>query len=176
MFQKGDYIIYGNTGACRVEEANVPMDLSSSESDALYYKLSPVLDSAIIYVPVTTTKFMRPVLTRQQALDLISQIPQIQLDPFEGRDHRMLADHYRNFIQSHDCEDLVQLIKTLYLKNQDMAERGKRASNTDLQYLKLAKELLHSELSIALGIPYEKVEDYVQQLIDAPVDADKIVV
>lgn len=165
MFQKGDYIIYGNTGVCLVEDVSIPEESSMGDGKTLYYRLTPLRSTGLIYIPVTTTKFMRPVISRQQAQELICRIPHIQRDTYEGHDHRMMAEHYKNSLQSHDCADLVQLIKTIYLKNQTLAQRGKKASNTDLQYLKTAEELLHSELSVALDIPFEQVGAYIQESI-----------
>lgn len=42
-----------------------------AEKNRLYYKLSPVYGSGTIYVPVDTKIFMRPVLSRREAMDLI---------------------------------------------------------------------------------------------------------
>lgn len=75
MYQKGEYIIYGNTGVCRVEDVAVPDNIPIKEKGALYYKLSPVYGAGSIYIPVDTEVFMRPVLTKAQANELIDKIP-----------------------------------------------------------------------------------------------------
>ena len=159
MFKKGDYIIYGNSGVCQVEDIMIPDFMGDGTAE--YYVLSPVRDTGRIYIPVNTTKFMRSVITKEQAMELIAQIPSIQQDEFQGRDHRMLAEHYKHSLDSHEVSDLVQMIKTIYLKNEDLTSRGKRLSNTDSQYMKKAEDLLHSELSIALDIPFNEVEQFI---------------
>ena len=59
-----------------------------------------------------------------------------------------------------------QTPETIYLKNEDLATRGKRPSNTDMQYMKKAEDLLHSELSIALGIPFHEVSAFITSQIE----------
>ena len=65
-------------------------------------------------------------------------------------------------LQSHDCEELVQLIKTVYAKSR---RHGRRVSQVDQRYRKRAEELLNSELSVALGIPLKEVPAYINQRI-----------
>ena len=67
MFQKGDLIVYGNTGICRVEEVGTPESLPGVDKEKLYYKLVPVRSASTIYTPVDTSVFMRPVMTKEAA-------------------------------------------------------------------------------------------------------------
>ena len=164
MFQKGDYIIYGSSGVCQVNDITVPDFLGESTTE--YYVLTPVRDTGTIYAPVNTKKFMRSIITKEQAMELIRQIPSIQKEEVKERDHRFLAQHYKQTLDSHDVSDLVQLIKTIYLKNEDSALRGKRPTNTDMQYMKKAEDLLYSELSVALDIPFGEVEGFIAKEIE----------
>lgn len=166
MFQKGDYIIYSNTGVCQVEDICTPDGISSASKDKLYYRLTPVHSQGTIYIPVDTSIYMRPVISRDEALQLISNIPDIQTDSFNCRDQRVLAEHYKEKIHTHECENLIQLIKTLYLKTQTLTQQRKRPCQTDLQYMKKAEELLHGEISVVLGIPLEKVPEYISHLVN----------
>ena len=49
MFQEGDYIVYRNTGVCRVEKIGIPEDFPAAAQDVQYYHLAPVRGSGIIY-------------------------------------------------------------------------------------------------------------------------------
>ena len=80
MFQKDQWIVYGSTGVCRVAQIGPLKELSGADPDTLYYTLEPLCGTDIIYVPVDTQAFMRPVITRQQALDLIDRIPTLHED------------------------------------------------------------------------------------------------
>lgn len=165
MFQKGEYVIYGNNGICCVEDIGIPVGTPMGRSGREYYTLTPVFGTGTIYAPVDTKVFMRPILTKEQAEHLIRQIPDIQEENFEGQDVRALSEKYKGCLDTHQCEDLVKLIKTVYMKEKSMAEQGKKLAKTEQEYGKLAKELLHREFSMALGIPYDEVEEYITEQI-----------
>ena len=78
MYKKGEYVIYGNNGICRIENIGIPKGTPMAASGKEYYTLSPVFGSGNIYAPLDTKVFMRPILTKAQAEELIEQIPQIQ--------------------------------------------------------------------------------------------------
>lgn len=161
MFQKGEYVIYGNNGICRIEEIGIPVGTPMGRSGKEYYTLAPVFGSGTIYAPLDTKVFMRPILTKDQAEQLIEQIPEIREEDFEGQDVRALSEKYKGCLDTHQCEDLVKLIKTVYMKGKSMVENGKKLAKTEQEYGKLAKELLHREFSMALELPYEEVEGYI---------------
>lgn len=91
----------------------------------LYYKLDPVYETGTVYIPVDAKVFMRPILTHAQAEALIGRIPEIEENPCGGKDQQMLAEHYRSLMRTHDCDDLVQLIKTIYGKTGSVRRRAK---------------------------------------------------
>ena len=105
---------------------------------------------------------MRPVISREKAEELIDSIPNIEEDTFTCHSVRMANEHYQETLKTHDCEALVQLIKTVYAKAR---RHGRRVSQVDQRYRKRAEELLHSELSVALGIPVKEVPGYISERI-----------
>ena len=167
MYKMGEYVIYGNNGICRIESVGVPAGTPMARSGKEYYTLTPVFGSGNIYAPVDTKVFMRPILTKEQAEQLIEQIPDIQEETFEGKDVRALSEKYKGCLDTHQCEDLVKLIKTVYLKEKAMEESGKKLAKTEQEFGKLAKELLHREFSMALDVPYEEVEAYITKKVEA---------
>ena len=165
MFQKGELIVYGNTGVCRVQEIGHPEGLRNIDKGRLYYTLAPVYQSGVIYAPVDTAVFMRPVLSCREAEELILQIPAISEKECGSRDQKTISDHYRGFLSSHRCEDLVQLIKTVYTKTKRYRQNGKKPSQVDQLYLKRAEGLLYGEFAVALGIDSSEVVPYIYRLI-----------
>ena len=163
MYQKDQLIIYGNSGVCRIDEIGVPKNLPVPDKGTLYYKLTPIHGSETIYVPVDSSVFMRPVLTREQAIALISKIPEIPENIFPIHNQKAMAEYYRSSIQSHQCEKLVQLIKTVRKKDHALSCCGKKLGKTDLQYMKQAKILLEEEISVALKIPFEETSKYIEK-------------
>lgn len=167
MFQEGDYIVYRNTGVCRVEKIGIPDGFPADVQEVLYYFLAPVRDSSIIYIPVNSQVFMRPVISKEEAQRLIASIPSIEEQPDYSKDHKTLSDHYKMMLQSHDCGTLLQLIKNIYRKKQELEEKGKSSGKAALAYLKQAEQLLHEELSIALGIPFEDIPSYIRTQLES---------
>ena len=98
---------------------------------------------------------------------MIQQIPEIQEESVIGQDVRALSEKYKGFLDTHQCEDLIKLIKTVYVKEKAMEENGKKLAKTEQEFSKLAKELLHRELSLALEIPYEEIPEYITKKIEA---------
>lgn len=162
MFQKGDYVIYGDTGVCRIEEVEVPKHLPVG-SKKLYYKLIPVYEAGTIYIPVDTKVFMRAVISREEAIDLISKIPFLIDDLYETADPKAMVIQYKESIQTHNCGDLLQMIRTAFIKNRTLVEKGRKESKINSDYMKRAEKLLHGEFSIALGIPVDQVQGFIEQ-------------
>ena len=94
MFQKGDLIVYGNMGVCRVEAVEAPAGLPGAGEKKLYYKLDPVYETGTGYIPVDAKVFMRPILTHAQAEALIGRIPEIEENPCGGKDHTASSSFY----------------------------------------------------------------------------------
>ena len=110
---------------------------------------------------------MRPIITREQAEALIRRIPEIEGEVYENRNLRMLNEHYQSLLQSHDCEDMLQLIKAVYTKQQDNLAQGKKTGLVDERYMKRAEDILYGELAVALDIPKQNVPDYITNILES---------
>ena len=121
MYQAGEFIVYGTNSVCRVESIGKPP--FETEEDKLYYTLVPVTGTETIYIPTDSPVFTRPVISREKAEELINSIPDIEEDHFVCHSVRMANEHYQAALQSHDCEELVQLIKTVYAKSRRHGRR-----------------------------------------------------
>jgi len=97
MFKIGDIIIYGSQGACRVEDIGVP-DISGIIQGKLYYTLSPIFVDGKIFIPVDTTIYMRPIITKEEAENIITQIPNIDTGIVENQNYKIMEDHYKKSI------------------------------------------------------------------------------
>lgn len=164
MYRVGDLIIYGNIGVCKIEEIGVP-DISSAEEGKLYYTLSPFYEKCKVYTPTDTSVFMRPIISRNEAMDLIRQIPTMQENIYENRNLSLLNEHYKTLLQSHDCSNLISLIKNVYTKRKTAGKNFKQFNQVDAQYGKRAEEMLYSEFSVALGIARNEIKGYIEASI-----------
>ncbi len=166
MFEVGDFIVYGSTGVCQVEKIGA-LGGRGPERKREYYTLKPLYSSETIYAPVDTGVFMRRVITRDEAEALIDRIPELEADICSDRNSRVLSDHYKAALQTHDCQDLIQTIKEVYLKSERAAEQKRKPGQVDQHFGKRAEDLLHGELAVALDIPVEEVKPYIVRRIKA---------
>lgn len=108
MYEIGQLIVYGNEGVCRVEEIGTPK-ISGVDKHREYYTLAPIYREGKVFTPVDSKVFMRPVITREEALALIDRIPQMTAQVYENSNLRFLNEHYQQCIQDYTCADLLQL-------------------------------------------------------------------
>lgn len=164
MFQVGELIVYGGEGVCRVEAVG-PITMSGEKSDKPYYTLAPLYRMGKIFTPVDTAVLMRPVLSKAEAEELIRKIPDIEAPIHTDRNPRVLGAVYQEIIRSHNCTDMIRLIKTAYRKTQARLARGAKPGQVDERYMKRAEDLLYGELAVALEIPREEVSMYIEQAV-----------
>ncbi len=162
MFNKNDYVMYGSAGVCKVQKVDYPDFIK--EKTRKYYFLKPINSSCDnIFVPVDTEALMRKVITRTEADALIRQMPDIET--MWGDEDAAREDEYKKAIQSFDCSELAMVVKSLYVKIQDRKKEGKKPLQTDEKYMDMAEEYLYGELAVALEIPVEKVQDYIEEKV-----------
>ena len=164
MYQPGDRIIYGSTGVCRVEEITTP-DFEKDKS-RLYYALDPVYQDGMIYTPVDTKVFMRPIITKEEAHALIDQIPTMQTEAYHNSVLRELEEHYNTYLKSHDCGDLLELGRSIYIKKQELLSQHRKFGAVDERFMKRAEDLLYGELAVALDIDKNQVEIYIAERVE----------
>lgn len=163
MFEKGQTVLYGQTGVCTVEDI-AEKELVRNQK-RLYYVLKPYFQqNNTIYAPADSDKvFIRPVMTAPQADELILKIPEIKA---KIKNAEITQEECRTALSSHSCDDLVRLTAKIYEKKKSAQAEKKKLGFSDEKYLHLAEELLFGELSVALGIPRDSVQDYIKQKIE----------
>ena len=162
MFEIGDKIIYGENGVCTVEKI-APLEMQGASAEELYYYLTPYIGSGVYFAPVDSGAYMRPVISRDEAESFILTIPDIE--PAICHDSRFnhVEAFYKELFKQHTNEALVSLIKGLKERIGEKKNKSSRAEAT----MKRARDMLHGELSVALGIELEEVEQYIQEKIGA---------
>ncbi len=162
MFEVGEYIIYGVKGVCQVEDIT-HIDISGADKNRLYYVLSPMGNgSGKIYAPTDNQKvMMRKVITREEANRLIGELPQIEL--LWVPDDKQREAKYKEALSTCDYRAWVSIVKTVYLRRQERVAQGKKITALDERYMRTAENELYSELSLALDIPKDEMEDYIME-------------
>jgi CarD family transcriptional regulator len=116
MFEVDDLIMYGGTGVCKVEAITKP-DFEEPDEDRLYYVLQPLYQSGTIYAPVDNDKvFMRPVISADEANELIDIMPEVHTEIYKSSSIQQLSKHYQSVLDTHKCVDLIKLTKSIHKK------------------------------------------------------------
>ncbi len=166
MFETGKYVVYRNKGVCCIREI-AHLDIPGTDPERLYYILNPVSNSnARLYLPIDCDESMvRPVMSRSEASALIDEIPEIGL--LEVTDEKKREAVYKEAMKSCDCRRLVSVIKTLYQRRDERLANGKKVTVLDDRYLRAAEHELYDELSIALDLPKDQMQDYMDDWMGA---------
>lgn len=160
MFEIGEYVVCGNNGVCQIKDIT-SLSIGGIDKNRKYYILKPVYaGTSTIYIPVDTLKSsMRKVISREEADDLVSSIPMIQVIPVN--DEKTAESLYRECMQSNNCTEWIRLWKTLYFRKEKRLEKGHKVTAVDGKYIKLAEDNLCGELAIVLGISKQDVENVI---------------
>lgn len=157
MFHKGDYIVYGISGPCLVADVT-RLSMPGCDGKRKYYVLRPVNSSkSTIYSPVDNDKvIIRQIITREEAEDLLQEIPGIKQIHVENE--KLREEQYKEIMKNSDLHDCIGLIKTLYHKRQVRLDQGRKFTSVDERYLREALDTLTSELAIALDMDNQEAE------------------
>ncbi len=155
MLKKNEYVVFSSTGVCEV--VDIVTENFDGDSVREYYVLNPVRgNSSTIYIPTDNQSVnIRKIMTKQESQALLEKVPEIGNAWIEEDSVRRVA--FADAIQSGTPEKLVELIKILYARQDELTELGKKLSNSDTETLKNAEQLLFDELAYSLSIPSELV-------------------
>ena len=149
-YEKGQYIVKPGNGICKIEDI-LHLNMSGIDKDKLYYLLIPLDDQGgKIYVPIDKAETaVRKVMTEEDVKNLINKIPEIE-EIWVGND-KLREQRYKEAIRSGNPEELIAIIKTLYLRKKKRIESGKKTLSLDEKYFKMAENNLYSEMGFVLG-------------------------
>ena len=164
MYNVGAYVVKPNTGICKIEDI-VLMNLAGS-GDKQYYMLLPVSDAkSKLYVTVDADRTrLRPVMTKDEAENFINGIAGI--DAIWVPNDKLREQQYREAFRTNEPEDLVGIIKNLYLRGQARLAQGKKITSTDERYFRQAEKALYSELAFSLGVEIGQIQNIITETIE----------
>lgn len=164
MYKIGDYVVYKRE-VCKISDI-VNNYFSSGKQ---YYIMHPIDDESLSINVPTDNKLglLRNVISKEEAEELINKI--YHISPIEVND-KMIDNEYRNLMNSMQLEDLIKIIKTTYLRNDERIKNGKKAGDKDNNYFKKAEKILYNELSVSLNMSYEEVKEYVFDRVENTCD------
>lgn len=158
MFKKGQYVVYGSTGVCEVDEVG-ELANSVTMSNKMYYTLVPLYSKGSkVFTPIDSTKVkLRSVISKAEANELMDSYDTIEL--LEIPEEKRREDVYKDAIGKCECREWIRVLKTLYYYREKRKVDGKKITAIDDKYLHMAEENLFGELAITLELDKEAVKE-----------------
>lgn len=102
--------------------------------------------------------FIREVSTKEELLELIERMPYIQT--IQAPNGKVRKELYELSMKKFDDEEWVKVIKSVFLRMED-----RRYEDFEPGYMEKAKQFLYGEIAVCFEIPFEEVEQFVNDTI-----------
>lgn len=144
MYEVGTYIVHPGQGVCKVDEI--------VEKPQATYMLEPVgqRHPMKISFPVASEAKLRPILSHDEAVELIDEYPQMDCEEYAGRSNALEEEHFKDEIRRGTCRDSVRIVKTFRHRIAEVKARNKKPPVVYERILKKASERSLQELAVAL--------------------------
>ena len=129
MYKVNDLLVY-KKDVCVVEEIK-PKYLRDTD----YYVLSPLTDKSLKLQVPTTSNAIRDLIKKEKIEEIIQSIPNIEVIK---SDAKTLETDYKLLMQNGTHEDLIKIIKTIYLRNKERLDNNKKTTDKDNYYFNQA--------------------------------------
>lgn len=151
MYKIGDYVVY-KRDVCIIK------DIVEN-----YYVLNLIDDNTLTIKVLFKSNLLRNIITKEESENLIKSIPNIEIININDK---LLENEYKRLLSTGNLEDLVKIIKTTYLRNENRIINHKKIGEKDDNYFKKAERFLYNELSISLNKTYEETKEYIKYKVD----------
>jgi RNA polymerase-interacting CarD/CdnL/TRCF family regulator len=161
MFAVGDKVVYANYGVCIVKKNDEHMTMGGTER--VYYVLDSTRNrGGTVYVPIDQEDHLRPVMTRDQAIETVRTADEIQEDPFKDSNSRTVEDHFRGLLHQNDMSLALCVAKTMRSRIHEQEEKRHIPSSMYTRLFDQATRQINSELAAALDMDEDEVESYLR--------------
>jgi CarD family transcriptional regulator len=169
LLDVNDVVMYAREGLCVITEIS---QREIGDGRKKYYKLKHIFDDgSTIFIPVSNESLMskiRPILSVGEIHEIIKRMPEAEPIRLEAYSDTTRKAEYKELLANGDIEDVVKLIKTLYMRHQTREHEGKSAYVSDKKFMKHAEKLLYEEFAYVLGIEPNQVVSYIAERIAIP--------
>ena len=155
MLSRGDAVVYKCRGLYKVEEIGT-LNFPYVDRKKQYYTLQSVEDERDrAYVPTDDSANIRRPVSRDEAMELIGRMPQIEM--LHVKNEKFREQEYKACIADYCPENWVRVLKTTYNRTK---KRGSITS-LDRKYQMLLEHALYSEFSFVLGVPEGQMPGFI---------------
>jgi len=152
MYKIGEFVVY-KRDVCKVIEIK-----EKYFNNVDYYILIPVFDKSLKISVPKDSDLIRDLINKEELEKIITAMPNIKIIE---TDNKMIENDYKELLQTGTHENLIKIIKTTYLRNQERLENNKKIGDKDDNYFNLAEKHLYSEFSVVLNLTIEEAKEYV---------------
>lgn len=161
-YAKGQYVVYNGFEICRIGDTIKKCFDGINENE--YYTLFPKDIKCTYYVPADIiSSVVRPVMTKEQLLELIDALPDISGKWVADKNDR--KHDFSDAIKKGDYSRIIPLMHGIYNEKNNHRKNGKSLLNDDRRNFELAKKLLLSEIAFSFGIDVSKAEKFIEDRI-----------
>lgn len=152
MYRVGDFVVY-KKDVCKIEDIQ-------KKYGSEYYRMVPIDDVSLVIDVPTDNKLglIRDVMSKEDALSLIDNVVKIPVIETEEKNMDVL---YKELLSDGSYENIIKVIKTVYLRKQEKEEKNKKLSDKEVSCFEKAERRLYNELSVSLGMEYETTKNFV---------------
>ena len=162
-YEKGEYVRYGISGVCRIED--IRTDSLTKKSSGEYYVLHPIAErGATIMVPTdseTLTAKMARLPSREELDALIVSAQETDVVWIEDRKER--SAQFQQMVKRCDLSELLGLVGCLYHKRVELEGAGRKLTAADDAILRRAEGLIENELGFVLELEGPQVGEYIRE-------------
>ena len=162
MYSKNEAVIYAYRGVCIIE------DITWKEfggAKKQYYVLRPVYEKkSCIFVPVdneTLSSKMFPLVTPDEISRFMQCLP--TLPPMWDESADIRKNRYREIMDEKNRLQILNMIRCIYMHQENLAKKGKKLYASDEHELKSAESLLYDEFAYVLNMDREQVLPYIRK-------------
>ena len=162
MFQRGECVIYGIHGVCRVIGTEKQL---VNRKRTEYLVLEPIGQAeSRFYLPTgneTAMAKLRPVLDAT-AMNELLESEEIRQETWIA-DENARKQYYRELVSCGDRNALLKMVSALYRYRADQLAAGKKFHQCDDNFLRDAEKMLASEICLVLQKTPEEARAYLRE-------------
>ena len=121
-------------------------------------KLYVITANGIVEKSDAMDGIIREVSTKEEISELMERMPYIQT--IQAPNGKVRRELYELSMKKYDDVEWVKVIKSVYLRMED-----RRYEDFEPGYMEKAKQFLYGEIAVRFEIPYEEVEQFVNDTI-----------
>lgn len=159
---KDQYVVYNGLQICRFGEVVKKSFDGTVEKE--YCTLFPTDVKSTYYVPSDKIdETIRPILTKEQLLELIDRFPYAKSEWPGNRSN--LKCVFWSALKKGDYNSIIPLLNGIYHEKSNREGRGKQLLNEDKRNFETVIRLLHSEIAFSFGIGIDETETFISNRI-----------